>query len=145
MSHEQRIEALRARLAGVESVDISALHGAPKVLGLTAVTEPAVEPAAVAREREFLTEYFEELVATLSTAGVAEPEREAAKITTTCARNARFLWVSLRSALEGRPELLAQLPEGRGVVDSLPLGPASVVVRRGTVVRQGAFEGGHGV
>jgi hypothetical protein len=41
MSHEQRIEALRARLAGVESVDISTLHVAPK--GDSYVAEPQVD------------------------------------------------------------------------------------------------------
>jgi hypothetical protein len=115
-------------------------------LGLTAVTGPVVETAAVVREREALKEYFEERVATLAEAGVAAPEIEAAKLTAVFARNARFLWVSLRSAFEGQTDLLVQLPEERGVVDALPLGPASAVVRRdGTVAWQGTFVGGHGV
>lgn len=71
-----------------------------------------------------------------------EAELEAARITVTLARNRGYLWASLRAALAEYPELLSQLPDTAGTVDSLPLGLAKVaVLNGGRVVRQGTYTG----
>jgi hypothetical protein len=125
----ENIEGDQAALDGVSDEFANRLD-AEDLADISAAQVQAFETAAVAREREALRECFLERVAILAEAGVAEAELEAARLTAVFARNARFLWVSLRSAFEGRPELLAQLPEGRGQVDALPLGMATVAVRR---------------
>jgi hypothetical protein len=57
-----------------------------------------------------------------------------------------YLWASLRAALAGYPLWLPQVPDPPGKVNSLPLGVATVHVRKGrSAVRQGTFVGPHHV
>ncbi|MGH8468552.1 MAG: hypothetical protein ACREVY_06120 [Gammaproteobacteria bacterium] len=111
----------------------------------------AHKPAILAflAEAEDLREHFEERAGILEyDAGLPrlEAELEAARITSTYARNKAYLWASLRSALADYPALFSRLPGKPGPVDALPFGVAKVAVLSGRrVVRQGAFTGAHGV
>lgn len=110
-----------------------------------ALTAPTATNEGAAGESDDLSEAFEERAAILEyDAGLAraDAELEAARITATLARNRGYLWGSLRAALAGSPELLAQLPDRPGAVDALPLGTAEVAVLKDKrVVRQGGFTG----
>jgi hypothetical protein len=79
-------------------------------------TVHAFEPAVVVRETEDLREHFEERAGILEAdAGLprAEAELEAAKLTTTLARNRGCLWASLRQALSKYPPWPPRCPTGR--------------------------------
>jgi hypothetical protein len=72
----------------------------------------------------------------------SEAVLEAGRIAGPLARNRRYRWTSLRTALEGYPELLARVPDRDGVVDSLVFGLATVAVLKDRhVLRQGEFAG----
>lgn len=74
------------------------------------------EQAAIARDAEDLKEFFEERSAILECDAPlprANAQLEAARITAALARNRGCLWASLRAALSGYPELLAQVRQGR--------------------------------
>jgi hypothetical protein len=106
--------------------------------------EADAEQAAIAQEAEVegLVDVLDECAGHLGGLPRAEAELEAAKITTAYARNRGYLWASLRAALAGYPELLAQVPDRPGPVDALPLGvPKLAVLKNQRVVRQGAFSG----
>jgi len=69
--------------------------------------------AALAREAEDLREHFEERAGILEhDGGLPKPEAEleAARITSTYARNQGYLWESLRAAMSEYPALASQLP-----------------------------------
>jgi hypothetical protein len=75
-------------------------------------------------------------------AGMSRDEAglEAGRIAGTLARNRRYRWASLRTVLEGYPELLARVPDRDGAVDALPLGVARhAVLKDGRVEKQGEF------
>lgn len=98
-------------------------------------------------EAEDLHEHFEERAGILEYDAElprAEAELEAAKITSTYARNCCYQWASLRAALSAYPELLASLPDKAGPVNSLPLGVSKLAVLTGRrVLRQGVFTSEH--
>jgi hypothetical protein len=108
------------------------------------IIREADQTAIRSAEVEGLVDAFETCAGHLELGGLprAEAELEVAKITTAYARNRGYLWASLRAALAGYPELLAQVPDRPGPVDALPLGvPKLAVLKNQRVVRQGAFSG----
>jgi len=112
-------------------------------------TVQAYEEASIAREAEDLREHFEERAGIIEhDAGLPRPEAEleAARITSTYARNRGYLWASLRAVFAEHPALLPQFPTTAGVIDALPLGVATIaVLKGGRVVSQGTFTGPHAV
>jgi hypothetical protein len=121
-----------------------------KALGQPRGTVPGVaslgdiEMATITREAEDLKEHFEERAGILGCAGLpkAEAELEAARSTTTLARNRGYAWASLRAALVDHPELLVKVPTD-GSVDVLVFGVPAVHVRKDRVLWQGEFTGAH--
>jgi hypothetical protein len=97
------------------------IHPAHGSVAATRVPWPGADPigsvspeaAAIAREAQDGILEFD--------AGLPRPEAEieAARITATLPRNRRYLWASLRAALEGYPMLLAGARQA-GPVDALP-------------------------
>jgi hypothetical protein len=147
------------RAAGITlSVDGAVLVARPKAAitdelrNLIRTHKPAILAAlrhtlslpGVQQEAEDLKEYFEERAGILGCAGLlkAEAELEAARSTTTLARNQGYTWASLRAALVDHPELLAKVPAD-GLVDVLVFGVPAVHVRKDRVLRQGEFTGAH--
>ena len=85
----------------------------------------------LAREAENLHEHFEGPAGIFEhDAGLPRPEAgiEAVRILAAYARSRSYLWASLRSALSGYPELLAQLPDTPATVHPTSLGVACFAV-----------------
>jgi hypothetical protein len=146
------------RAAGITlSVDGADLVATPKAAitdglrSLIRAHKPAILAAlrhtlslpGVQQEAEDLKEHFEGRVGILERAGLpkAEAELEAARSTTTLARNRGCLWVSLREALAGYTVPLALVPDVEGSVDGLVFGVPEVHMLKDRVVRQGEFSG----
>ncbi|MGH8573668.1 MAG: hypothetical protein ACREX8_14010, partial [Gammaproteobacteria bacterium] len=146
-TEEGAAEGLRLNLLGVSPEFAARLS--PEDLNDIATgdipieTVQAFEQAAIAREAEDLKEFFEERAGILEhDAGLPMPEAalEAARITTTLARNRGYLWASLRAVLAEYPALLAVLPDRPGPVDALTFGVANAWAPCGAPggVRRGA-------
>jgi hypothetical protein len=100
------------------------------------------DPDRLTREAEDLAEHFTERAAILehdANLSREHAEAEAAKMTATLARNRGYTWAALRLAFRDYPAILALLPDRPGVVDTLPLGVAKLVIHpRHGVMPQGA-------
>jgi hypothetical protein len=116
---------------------------------IAAVRKHQATPPAVAQEVEAIRELFVaagRIFVGLAVMSRSEAVLEAGSIAGTLARNRGYMWASLRTALEGYPELLVMVPDRDGPVDALPLGVARhAVLKDGRVVRQGEFSEVHEV
>jgi hypothetical protein len=67
------------------------------------------------------------------TAGLPHEESltEAARMTSQLAFDLGYRWSSLREGLADHPEMVAEVPEGEGRVDSLPWGAPKFGIRDG--------------